>query len=169
MRREILTWNDVDQLMDHLVPQINQVFDAMLVITTGGIVPGGILAEALHLNQILTASVDFPSEIRSIDDQDKRKLAAWPKYLQFPDETLVTGKRILVVDDVWGSGRTINAVRSRLSGFAAFPFTCVLHFNPHRSLFAPTRPDFYAAITDSYIVYPWEISRGPEGVKLNHW
>ncbi len=169
MHREILTWNDVDQLIDHLVPQFDQAFDAMLIITTGGIVPGGILAETLHLNQILTASVDFPSEIRTVENPDRHRLAAWPKYLQFPEESLVTGKRILVVDDVWGSGRTINAVRSRLTGLAAFPFTCVLHFNPRRNLFAPAHPDFYAALTDSYIVYPWEITRGPEGVRLGNF
>jgi hypothetical protein len=36
----------------------------------------------------------------------------------------------------------------------------VLHFNPYRSLFGTVRPDYYAAITDAFIVYPWEIRRG---------
>ena len=169
MRQEIITWNQVDQLIDHLIPQLDKEFDALLMITCGGIIPGGMLAEALHLNQILTASVDFPSEMHNPSGAEKHKLAAWPYYLQFPDENLVTGKKILVVDDVWGSGRTINAVRSRLTGLAAYPFTCVLHFNPHRNLFAPAHPNYYAAITDAYIVYPWESSRGPEGISLgNH-
>jgi len=130
MRREIITWNQVDQLVDHLIPQLDKEFDALLMITCGGIVPGGMLAEALHLTQILTASVDFPSELHTPSGAEKRKLAAWPFYLQFPDDRLVAGKTILVVDDVWGSGRTINAVRSRLNGMAAMPFTCVLHFTP---------------------------------------
>ncbi|HBF41309.1 MAG TPA: phosphoribosyltransferase [Anaerolineaceae bacterium] len=168
MRREIITWNQVDQLVDHLIPQLDKEFDALLMITCGGIVPGGMLAEALHLTQILTASVDFPSELHTPSGAEKRKLAAWPFYLQFPDDRLVAGKTILVVDDVWGSGRTINAVRSRLNGMAAMPFTCVLHFNPHRNLFSPARPDYYAAITDAYIVYPWEVARGPEGISLNN-
>ncbi|MEN6572678.1 MAG: phosphoribosyltransferase family protein [Anaerolineaceae bacterium] len=168
MRRETITWNQVDQLVDHLIPQLDKEFDALLMITCGGIVPGGMLAEALHLNQILTASVDFPSELHTPSGAEKRKLAAWPFYLQFPDEKLVAGKKVLVVDDVWGSGRTINAVRSRLTGMAAIPFTCVLHFNPHRNLFSPARPDYYAAITDAYIVYPWEVARGPEGISLNN-
>lgn len=167
MRREIITWDQVDQLVDHLIPQLDKEFDSLLMITCGGIVPGGMLAEALHLNQILTASVDFPSELHTPSGAETRKLAAWPFYLQFPDQTLVAGKKVLIVDDVWGSGRTINAVRSRLTGMAATPFTCVLHFNPHRNLFSPARPDYYAAITDAYIVYPWEVARGPEGISLN--
>jgi len=41
-----------------------------------------------------------------------------------------------------------------------------LHFNPYRTLFGSARPDYYAAITDAYIVYPWEIDRGADQVLL---
>ena len=30
-RKEILTWNDVDQLIDHLIPQFETEFDAMIM------------------------------------------------------------------------------------------------------------------------------------------
>jgi hypothetical protein len=33
-------------------------------------------------------------------------------------------------------------------------------------LFGSARPDYYAAITDARIVYPWEIDRGPDRVLL---
>ena len=49
MRREVLTWSDVDKLIDYLVPQIHGRFDSMLIITRGGIIPGGMLAEALNI------------------------------------------------------------------------------------------------------------------------
>lgn len=164
MRREILTWQEIDQLLDHLIPQFEQEFDAMLLITRGGVIPGGLLAEALDINIILTAAVDFPAELES--DNDYTRLRVWPKFLQFPDENLLRGRRILIVDDVWGSGRTITAVKNRTSGSAGVPFTAVLHFNPYRNLFGSTRPDYYSAITDAHIVYPWEISRGQDGVLL---
>ena len=47
-----------------------------------------------------------------------------------------------------------------------FPYTCVLHFNPYRNLFGTARPDYYAAVTDAHIVYPWEIDRGADRVLL---
>ncbi len=62
MRREILTWSDVDQLIDHLIPQFQTEFDAMVMITRGGVIPGGLLAEALNITNILTAAVDFPAD-----------------------------------------------------------------------------------------------------------
>ena len=164
MRNEVLTWGDVDKLIDHLIPQFEVEFQAMVLITRGGIVPGGMMAEALKLDTILTAAVDFPAEMES--EKEKNRLLAWPKFLQFPDDELLRGRKVLVVDDVWGSGRTITSVKNRISGAAGSPYTCVLHFNPYRSLFGTVRPDYYAAITDAFIVYPWEINRGPETVLL---
>lgn len=164
MRREILTWTDVDKLIDHLIPQFEVEFTAMVMITRGGLIPGGMLAEALGMDTLLTAAVDFPSEMEQ--DKEKARLLAWPKFFQFPEDSLVRGQRVLVVDDVWGSGRTITAVKNRISGAAGSPYTCVLHFNPYRSLFGAVRPDYYAAVTDAHIVYPWEINRGPEAVLL---
>jgi hypothetical protein len=48
-----------------------------------------------------------------------------------------------------------------------FPSTCVLHFNPYRSLFSNARPNYYAAITDAHIIYPWEAKRGGDRLVLN--
>jgi uncharacterized protein len=162
MRREILTWNEIDKLIDHLLPQLEGEFEAMVMITRGGIVPGGLIAEATQMASIFTASVDFPSQMEA----EKERLLAWPKFLQFPDDRLLRSKRVLVVDDVWGSGRTVTAVKNQVSAAGGMPFTCVMHFNPYRNLFGSARPDYYAAVTDAHIVYPWEINRGPEAVLL---
>ncbi len=162
LRREFLTWDDVDRLIDHLLPQFDQEFDAMVMITRGGIVPGGLLAEAMGITHLLTAAVDFPTQL----EMEKAKLMAWPQFIQFPEDRAVRGRRTLVVDDVWGSGRTITAVKIRVSAAGGVPSTCVFHFNPYRNLFGTARPDYYAAITDAHIIYPWEIDRGPDRVLL---
>lgn len=155
-RTEILTWNDVDLLIDHLLPQFEIEFDAILMITRGGIIPGGLLAEAMDITHVLTAAVDFPAQIA----MEKARLYAWPEFIQFPEDRLLRARRTLVVDDVWGAGRTITAVKNRVSSAGGVPYTCVLHFNPYRNLFGSVRPDYYAAITDARILYPWEIDRG---------
>ena len=159
-RRELLTWDDVTGLIDHLIPQFVTDFDAMVMITRGGVIPGGLLAEALGIQDVLTAAVDFPFELQ----REETRLLAWPQFIQFPEEAQLRGRRVLVVDDVWGSGRTITAVKNRVSAAGGFPSTCVLHFNPYRSLFSQAKPDYYAAITDAYIIYPWEVDRGMDRV-----
>jgi hypoxanthine phosphoribosyltransferase len=160
MRRELITWNEVHQLIDHLMVQFDYEFQAMLIITRGGIIPGGLLAEAMDITHILTAAVDFPYKTKS----DKTKLLVWPKFIQFPEDEVVNGRRVLVVDDVWGSGRTITAVKNRVSAAGGIPYTCVMHFNPYRNLFGTARPDYFAASTDAHIIYPWEVDEGPDRV-----
>ena len=163
MRREILTWDDIDKLIDHLLPQFEGEYDAMVMITRGGIIPGGLLAEAMNITHILTAAVDFPAQT----EMENMGLLAWPRYLQFPEEDLLRDRITLIVDDVWGSGRTITSVKNRVVAAGGFPSTCVLHFNPYRNLFGNARPDYYAAITDAHIVYPWEIDRGADRALLD--
>lgn len=161
-RREIVSWDEVDRLIDHLIPQFKREFTAMVMITRGGIVVGGLLAEAMDITHILTAAVDFPSQRAG----EKNALMAWPEFIQFPAEDKLRGRPTLIVDDVWGSGRTITSVKTRVSAAGGFPETCVLHFNPYRNLFGNVRPDYYAAVTDAFIIYPWEIDRGVDKILL---
>ncbi len=158
-RQEVLTWGDVMTLVDHLMPQLRAGFDALLLITRGGIIPGGMIAERLDISYILTAAVRFPTELA-----DKR--LAWPTFLQFPDDALLRGRRVLIVDDLWSSGRTITTVIGRVETAGGRPETAVLHYKPGSNLFRQTGPTYYAAITDAIILYPWESRRGMEGVPL---
>jgi len=159
-RREMITWGEVDRLIDYLLPQFRREFTAMVMITRGGLVPGGMLAEAMDITHVLTAAVNFPARLQ------KSAMMEWPDFLQFPTDELLRGRPTLIVDDVWGSGRTITAVKNRVSAAGGFPETCVLHFNPHRNKFANVRPDYYAAVTDAFIIYPWEIDRGADRILL---
>jgi hypothetical protein len=161
-RHEVLTWQDVDKLIDQLLPQFEGEFDAMVIITRGGIIPGGLLAEAMGITHILTAAVDFPAQI----EMERARLLAWPQFIQFPENRQLVDRRALIVDDVWGSGRTITSVKNRVAASGGVPATCVLHFNPYRNLFGNAKPDYFAAITDAHITYPWEINRGPDKVIL---
>jgi hypothetical protein len=158
-QQHILTWSDIDSLIDKLIPQMQGVFDSLLMVTRGGIIPGGMIAEALDIKQILVAAVEFPSE-------NVPSLLAWPSFLQFPTEDLARGRRILVVDDVWTHGRHIMTVRGRLEAFGARPETAVLHYKPSQSLFPNQKPTYHAAITGQYIVYPWEMDRRARGVRM---
>jgi hypoxanthine phosphoribosyltransferase len=52
-RNEIITWDEVSRLIDHLLPQFNRVYTVMVMITRGGIIPGGMLAEAMNVQTSL--------------------------------------------------------------------------------------------------------------------
>lgn len=160
-KQRFLTWKDVDKLIDHLLPQLNGPYDALLLITRGGIIPGGLIGEALDVRHILTASVRFNTDLNS-----KARMFAWPEFIQFPQDELLRERKILVVDDVWRGGRTITTVQARVEAAGGRPELAVLHYKPTESLFAKIRPHYYAAITDEHIVYPWEIDRDIRGIGL---
>jgi hypoxanthine phosphoribosyltransferase len=161
-KRLFLTWDDVDRLIDKLMPQFRREFNAMVMITRGGIIPGGMLADAMGITHILTAAVDFPAQMAN----QENTLMVWPEFIQFPSSDKLIGRTTLIVDDVWAGGRTITAVKNRVSAAGGFPETCVLHFNPYRNLFSASRPDYFADVTDAYVCYPWEVGRGVDGVVL---
>lgn len=160
-RQRVLSWHDVDMLIDHLLPQLNGPYDALLLITRGGIIPGGLIGEALDMRHVLTASVRFSTNLDS-----SARMFAWPEFIQFPQDELLEGRKILIVDDVWRGGRTITTVKARVEACGGEPELAVLHYKPGESLFAKLRPDYYAAITDEHIIYPWEIDRDIEGRRL---
>ncbi|NJL93091.1 MAG: phosphoribosyltransferase [Anaerolineae bacterium] len=166
IRREIVTWEEVDKLIDLIVPQVRSVggFDGMVIITRGGIIPGGMLAEALDLTYVLTAAVRFSDPLLKRDPGTSPLMFGLPSYLQFPDNDLLRGRKVLVVDDVWGSGRTSSAVRGRCEAAGAQAYICTLHYNPYRSVFKDDGPAFYGAVTDAFIVYPWEVDRGTDRI-----
>ena len=147
--REILTWDDIDKVIDHLLLQFNTDYDGLVMITRGGLFPGGILCEAMGLKNVHTAAVQFASSSPS-------SKMGWPTFLQFPIDTQVAGRKLLVIDDIWADGITMVAVKSRLEAAGAKVETAVLHYRPKSSNFPNNGPDYYGAITDRFIIYPWD-------------
>jgi len=70
----------------------------------------------------------------------------------------LTNRRILIVDDIWANGRSIMIVQGRLAAVGCECETAVLHYRERANLFRDTGPDYYGAITNRYILYPWERS-----------
>ena len=91
MRREMIPWEEIDKLIDHLIVQFEREFEAMVMITRGGVIPGGMLAEATGITDILTAAVDFPAQV----ENEEAKMLVWPTFIQFPDSDLLQGRRHL--------------------------------------------------------------------------
>lgn len=148
IKKRHLDWQAIAALVDNLAKELPRDFDALLVITRGGMVPGGLLSETLDIHNVLVAAVQFYTGIGETLDQ--------PIFFQFPADPILYGKRILVIDDIWDSGRTAVAVKERIHDAGGIPIVAVLQYKPRRSRYPGHRPDYYAEETDDWIVYPWE-------------
>jgi uncharacterized protein len=152
-----LTWDDIQECVSRIIGQLDRDYDCMLVVTRGGLVPACLISEQIDLRNILVAAVMFYTGVdQRLDD---------PIFLQFPADPLLAGEKVLVVDDVWDSGKTIMAVRQRVEEAQGKPSIAVLHYKPNRSLFPAAHPDFWGKESNDWLVYPWdpesEISKVP--------
>ena len=145
--KQYLTWDQIQTMVAGLADQCRGDYDVLLAVTRGGLVPTALLAYHLSLRNILVAAVQFYSGVA--------RRAQQPTFLQFPADPLLHGRRVLIVDDIWDSGKTIMAVKERVLAAGGVPITAVLHYKPAASLF-DDRPDYFVEITHAWIVYPWE-------------
>jgi hypoxanthine phosphoribosyltransferase len=156
VQRLYLTWNDVAKLVSKMMSGLQtRDYDVVLAITRGGIVPSAIISERLAVPQVLVASVDFY--------EDPKHDLDWPVFMQFPADSFLRGKYVLIVDDVWNRGKEMVSVSERVDQAGGSPSSAVLHYKPHRSQFPDKSPDFYAEETKDWIIYPWELDRSALG------
>jgi len=150
--REECSWKKVEELIDGLGEQISaEEIDVVLGITRGGMVPATLVCEKFQLRNLMSATVLFYT-----DTGAKFYGLAHPRFLHFPEDMLIEGRRVLIVDDVWDTGNTARSVRERVRRAGGDPVVAVLHFKPLRNQFEGDAPDFYGETTDSWIHYPWE-------------
>ncbi len=151
-----LSWYDVNKLITKMIPRIQTYdYDLVLAITRGGIVPSAIISERLAIPQVLVASVDFY--------QDSEHNFDWPVFMQFPEDSFLRGKQVLIVDDIWDRGKEMVTVTERVEQAGGTAFSAVLHYKTHRSQFPDKSPNFYGAETQDWIIYPWELDRSALG------
>jgi len=149
VKKVYYAWDDILEHARMLLKRLeDRHYDALLAVTRGGMVPGALLAEALGIRNVLTAAVMLYDDTERAHDE--------PHFLQFPVDALILDKRVLIVDDVWDSGRTAVAVRERVKAAGGIPEVAVLHFKPENNAFPGDGPDHYAIETGDWIVYPWD-------------
>ncbi len=150
MAKDIYSWERIHRLVCKLAAGLSaKDYDAVLAITRGGMIPGCLISEQLDIREVLTAAVMFYKE--------EGETLHEPHFFQFPADPLLYGKRILVVDDVWDSGKTAMAVKQRVLAAGGVPTVAVIHYKPESSRFPHERPDAFAEETSAWIVYPWEL------------
>ena len=145
--REVLTWERFGTASREMAQQIaNSGFDAevVLAIARGGMIPAGALTYALGKKLTDAINVEFYTDIA--------KTLPEPVLLApMLDTDSIAGKRVLVVDDVVDSGRTLALVLKLLKGFGADVRSAVLYAKPT----TVTEPDYIWHRTDKWIVFPW--------------
>lgn len=118
--------------------------DIIVGVSRGGWVPGRILSDLLENTHTVNLKIEFYVGIG--------KTARRPIVTQPIGEDL-SGKRVLVVDDVSDTGESLKvALDHMLEKSASGVKTATIYFKPHSTF----KPDFFADSTSEWIIFPWE-------------
>jgi len=145
--REILTWADFGAATRELSRAIvadGFTPDVVVAIARGGLLPAGAIAYGLGVKSCGALNVEFYTGIGTVLDAP----ALLPPDL---DLGYLPGKRVLLVDDVADSGRTLAlAVRMLQEADADVRSVCI-YTKPG----SVASPDFAWRETDRWIDFPW--------------
>ncbi|MCF2705975.1 phosphoribosyltransferase [Arcanobacterium haemolyticum] len=145
--REVLTWNEFGVASRELAKTVwDSGFEPEIIVCVarGGLIPAGAIGYALDLKSLLVLNVEFYTGIGTtlLD----------PRLVDpVPDNHGMTGKRILIVDDVADSGRTLEFVHGICSQYTDQIRVAVLYEKPRSVLHC----DYIWKTTDKWISFPW--------------
>jgi hypoxanthine phosphoribosyltransferase len=145
--REVLTYERFGVAVRHLAVEIARSDfrpEIVIAVARGGLIPAGALAYALGTKAAGTLNVEFYTDIE--------ETLADPVVLEpMLDTSAIRGKRLLVVDDVADSGRTLALVMDLMRQHGANARSAVLYTKSRTIL----RPDYSWRDTDLWITFPW--------------
>jgi hypoxanthine phosphoribosyltransferase len=141
-----LSWEDIEKSCLSIYSQIKSDHykpECIVGLLRGGIVPARIFSDFFHI------FIDF----FALDVKLYQKIGirrSKPVVKSFSGD--VRGRRILIIDDIWDSGMTMNAVQDYLKDEDIK--TATLYWKET----SPEKPDYYAEVAkiDEWIVFPWE-------------
>ena len=145
--REQLTWDGFGEasrdlaraiLADGFVPEV------VVAIARGGLLPAGAIAYGLGVKNCGAINVEFYTGIGTVLDAPE----VLPPEL---DMTYLDGRRVLLVDDVADSGRTLDLAVKLLVDRGADVRSAVIYTKPTTIV----QPDFSWKATSLWIDFPW--------------
>ncbi|MCD6301185.1 MAG: phosphoribosyltransferase [Staphylothermus sp.] len=128
--------------------------DIIYAIIKGGLIPARILSDLLGIDEIGFIGVKF---YKGINTRDARP------ELTLPPTMSVRDKKVLIVDDVVDSGRTLQLVIEELTRYGAKEIKSLAIFVKPWS---PVYPDYFYKETNKWIVFPWELAETSKELNL---
>lgn len=145
--RETLTWDGFGEVTRDLARDILRTgfeTEVVVAIARGGLLPAGAIAYGLGAKNCGAINVEFYTGIGTVLDAPE----VLPPAL---DMDYLNGRRVLLVDDVADSGRTLALAVQLLTDKGADVRSVTIYTKPTTII----EPDFSWKATDRWIDFPW--------------
>jgi hypoxanthine phosphoribosyltransferase len=144
----IPSWKQIYSLLLQLAETIKKSDfrpDIIVGVARGGWIPARILSDLLQIPKLANVTAQFYLGIAKTKHE--------PALTQ-PVSVSVKGKKVLVVDDLADTGKSLQLVNSHLKNQGASEVRTVAIYRKPWSI---TTPDYYEKETNKWIVFPWEL------------
>ena len=143
-----VTWDDIHVMSLKIARRIiedNYKPDAIVGVLRGGFIVARIVADVLDVEDLGAVEVKF---YKGIAEHAERPIITQPLTLDVRD------KKVLIVDDVVDSGRTLEVVTEQVRLRGASIVKSAALFTKPKSII---HPDFYITMTTDWVIFPWEL------------
>ena len=156
--RENLTWQGFGDACRQIAEQIADsgwMPDLIVAIARGGMLPAGAISYALGVKANGAINVEFYTGVG--------KTMLEPEILEpYMDTSSLEGKRVLIVDDVADSGKTLKLIMDLIAkeGLSMGSGTAKVDARSATIYLKPTsiiKPDYVFKQTDKWINFPWSV------------
>ena len=118
--------------------------DIIVGIARGGLVPSRILADFLETRDFAIITMEYYTGIERKTQEPVLKQCL---------HTQLTGKKVLLVDDVSDCGKSLQLAKKHLEQQSAKEIRIATIYSKPGTI---TKPDYYEKETSHWIVFPWE-------------
>jgi len=144
---EIPTWEQIYELLLNLAYHIRKTRfkpDIIVGVSRGGWLPARIMSDLLENPELANVKAEFYLSVAETKGE--------PVITQ-PVSVSVKGKKVLIVDDVADTGKSLALVREHLKEQGAIEVKIATIYYKPWSIVAP---DWFEKKTSHWIIFPWE-------------
>lgn len=119
-------------------------FDCIVGVSRGGLALTRIMSDLLDIQNVMITRCEYYTDIG-----EKKKKPVITQKIQGN----ITGRRVLVIDDVADSGESLIIIKDYLKSKRPADLKVATVFTKP---WCKICPDYYVATTDAWIIFPWE-------------
>ena len=145
---EVPTWDQIYEMLLNLVEKIRKNGfkpDIIVGVSRGGWPPARVLSDLMGNPNLANVRAEFYLGVAETKEEP---------VLTQPVSMKVAGKKVLVVDEVADTGKSLKLVKEHIIEKGATEVKiATVYYKP----WSIVKPDYYERETSCWIVFPWEI------------
>jgi hypoxanthine phosphoribosyltransferase len=145
---EVPTWNQIYNMLLNLAEKIRKDGfkpDLIVGISRGGWPPARVLSDLMDNPNLANVRAEFYLGVAETKGEP---------VLTQPVSTSVADKKVLIVDEVADTGKSLKLVKKHILEDGAMKVkVATVYYKP----WSIVKPDYYEKETSCWIVFPWEI------------